>query len=52
MTTRGLKEPQMTQVAEWIVRALQSHDDPARLRGLHEEVRTLCKEFPVPGLGE
>jgi glycine hydroxymethyltransferase len=50
MTTRGLKELQMTQVAEWIVRALRSHDDPAKLRGMHEEVRALCKQFPVPGL--
>lgn len=51
MTTRGLKEPQMTQVAEWIVQALQSHDDTAKLRSLHEAVRVLCKMFPVPGLG-
>jgi glycine hydroxymethyltransferase len=52
MTTRGLKEPQMTRVAEWMVQALRSHDDPAKLRKLHEEVRELCKSFPVPGLGE
>jgi glycine hydroxymethyltransferase len=52
MTTRGLKEPQMTQVAEWMVQALRSHDDASRLRQLHEEVRELCKSFPVPGLGE
>lgn len=50
MTTRGLKEPEMTRVAEWIVQALRSHDDPARLRAMHEEVRALCKQFPVPGL--
>jgi glycine hydroxymethyltransferase len=52
MTTRGLKEPQMIQVAEWMVQALRSHDDASRLRKLHEEVRELCKSFPVPGLGE
>jgi len=34
------------------VQALRSHDDQAKLRGLHEEVRTLCQNFPVPGLGE
>jgi glycine hydroxymethyltransferase len=50
MTTRGLQEPQMTQVAEWIVRALRSHDDSSSLRVIHEEVRVLCKSFPVPGL--
>src|SRR5688572_2590911 len=43
MTTRGLKEPQMTQVADWIVRALRSHNDTAKLRAMHEEVRVLCK---------
>jgi glycine hydroxymethyltransferase len=50
MTTRGLKEPEMTKVAEWIVQALRSHDQPDQLRGMHEEVRALCKTFPVPGL--
>ena len=51
MTTRGLQEPQMTQVAEWIVQALRAHADPTKLRAMHEEVRALCKSFPVPGLG-
>lgn len=52
MTTRGLKEPQMAQVAEWIVQALRSHDDSAKLCEMHEEVRALCTSFPVPGLAE
>jgi glycine hydroxymethyltransferase len=51
MTTRGLQEAQMAQVAEWMVQALRSHDDAARLRVIHEEVRALCMAFPVPGLG-
>jgi len=50
MTTRGLRENEMAQVAEWIVRALKSHTDPTMLRRIHEEVRTLCMRFPVPGL--
>lgn len=50
MTTRGLKEPQMIQVAEWMVEALRSPGDEARLRRLHEQVRALCEAFPVPGL--
>jgi glycine hydroxymethyltransferase len=52
MTTRGLQETHMTQVAEWIAQALRSHNDPTKLRAMHEEVRTLCKSFPVPGLGD
>lgn len=50
MTTRGLKEPQMTQVAEWMVQAMRSPSDETKLRALHDEVRELCKAFPVPGL--
>jgi glycine hydroxymethyltransferase len=50
LTTRGMTEAQMVNVAEWVVAAMQSHDDPARLRQLHDEVRELCAQFPVPGL--
>jgi glycine hydroxymethyltransferase len=50
LTTRGMKEPQMKQVAAWIVTALRSSADEKKLRGIHEEVKVLCKEFPVPGL--
>lgn len=51
MTTRGLREPQMAQVAAWMAEALRHPTDEAKLRGLHEEVRALCEAFPVPGLG-
>jgi glycine hydroxymethyltransferase len=50
LTTRGMKEPQMKQVAAWMVQALRSPGDETKLRGIHEEVKVLCKEFPVPGL--
>lgn len=50
MTTRGLKEAQMSQVAEWMVQAMRSPTDEAKLLALHEEVRAMCKQFPVPGL--
>jgi glycine hydroxymethyltransferase len=52
ITTRGMKEPQMIQVAEWMVQAMRSPTDETKLRAIHEEVRTLCKQFPVPGLEE
>jgi glycine hydroxymethyltransferase len=51
MTTRGLREEQMTQVAEWMVRALRAASDATALRQIHAEVRDLCGRFPVPGLG-
>jgi len=50
MTTRGMQETQMTQVAQWIVDALRSHDNASRLAELHSAVKALCARFPVPGL--
>ena len=50
LTTRGMKETQMSQVAQWIVEAMRSHDNAARLGELHEAVQGLCRRFPVPGL--
>jgi glycine hydroxymethyltransferase len=48
LTTRGMKEPEMRQVARWItdVLARPADDDlKARVRG---SVRELCEQFPVP----
>jgi glycine hydroxymethyltransferase len=50
LTTRGMREAQMAQVADWIVRALRSHADQAQLAAIHDEVREVCVDFPVPGL--
>lgn len=50
LTTRGMKEPQMSQVAQWMVEAMRSHDKAAKLEELRVAVRTLCQRFPVPGL--
>ena len=46
-TTRGLKEPEMLQVAEWIDRALQNIDDAAELAKIRAEVKELCLRFPL-----
>lgn len=50
ITTRGMQEPQMIQIAEWMVQAMRSNADAAKLRAIHEQVTTLCRRFPVPGL--
>jgi glycine hydroxymethyltransferase len=50
LTTRGMKESEMSQVAQWIVEAMRAHADTAKLEELHGAVRTLCRRFPVPGL--
>lgn len=50
LTTRGMKEAQMSHIAEWMVQAMRSHADATKLRDLREAVRALCQKFPVPGL--
>jgi glycine hydroxymethyltransferase len=50
MTTRGMMETEMQQVAAWIVRALKAPQDAAALATIKQEVTALCRKFPVPGL--
>jgi glycine hydroxymethyltransferase len=47
LTTRGMREPEMEQVADLIHRALQHLGDEAALARLAGEVRALCELFPV-----
>ena len=47
VTTRGLKETEMTQIAELIARALGHASDEAVLKAIGAEVGALCKRFPV-----
>ncbi len=46
VTTRGLKEPEMVMIADWINRAI-SHRDPSVLGEIRQEVRTLCERLPI-----
>ena len=46
-TTRGLKEPEMKQVADWIQRALANTEDLAALQKIKEEVKAMCLRFPL-----
>jgi glycine hydroxymethyltransferase len=47
ITTRGLAESHMAQLAAWINEALRNHEDEALLKNIHIEVTKLCKQFPV-----
>ncbi len=49
-TTRGMKETEMRQLGQWIAQALKSHEDAAALQSIREEVETLCRQLPVPGI--
>lgn len=50
VTTRGMKDAQMSQVAQWMVEAMRAHDDATKLEQLRGAVKALCGSFPVPGL--
>jgi glycine hydroxymethyltransferase len=47
VTTRGMREPEMRQIAGWIARALEGAKDPAALAAVREEVRALCARYPL-----
>lgn len=48
LTTRGMKEGEMKIVADFIHRALVNVTDDAELAKIREEVKELCKSFPLP----
>lgn len=48
LTTRGLKEAEMDQVAEWIDRALAANGQDAKLEKIKREVEAFTKDFPLP----
>jgi len=48
LTTRGLKEADLGQVAEFIDRALLSKDDPSALAKIRDEVKAFAGKFPMP----
>ncbi len=47
MTTRGLTEEHMKLVANWINKALRNGEDENIINSIKNEVRELCKKFPV-----
>jgi glycine hydroxymethyltransferase len=48
LTTRGLKEADMTNVADFIDRAVQGKDDAAALAKIKDEVKQFAGRFPMP----
>ncbi len=47
VTTRGMKEPQMQTIADFIKRVRENHDNDEYLAGLKNEVRELTNHFPL-----
>ena len=47
-TTRGLQEPQMRQIADWIDRIIRAGGDEETVRQVRGEVTDVCRHFPMP----
>ncbi|MFQ5572389.1 MAG: serine hydroxymethyltransferase, partial [Rhodothermales bacterium] len=50
VTTRGMKEAEMDQLVDFMLSAVSKRDDKAALEALHDDVKTFCRKFPVPGV--
>lgn len=48
ITTRGLTEQHMEQIAAWMLAAIESRDDTAALSSLRQQVAAFCNDFPLP----
>ncbi len=48
LTTRGMRESEMRQIAGWIDSALTNAADKAALERIRNQVRELGKQFPAP----
>jgi len=47
LTTRGMKEPEMTQIGRWIAEALLQRTEAAVLSKVRKQVLDLCEAFPL-----
>lgn len=50
ITTRGMKEPEMEKLVDFMFQSIEKKDDEDALNALHEEVKEFCRGFPVPGI--
>jgi glycine hydroxymethyltransferase len=47
VTSRGLQEPDMEQIAAWINRVIMNPGDEQEISRIRAEVRELCERFPL-----
>ncbi|MFC1500839.1 serine hydroxymethyltransferase [Elusimicrobiota bacterium] len=47
VTTRGMKEHEMAEIAEWIISVLKNKDNEKVINEVKEKVSKLCKKFPL-----
>lgn len=47
LTTRGMKEEEMGQIAAWIDEAIAHNSDDQKLEGIRQDVKTMTDRFPL-----
>ncbi|MEZ4705298.1 MAG: serine hydroxymethyltransferase [Bdellovibrionota bacterium] len=47
LTTRGMKEKEMNQIATWIANILRDHTNQEKIKSTRQEVVDLCNQFPL-----
>jgi glycine hydroxymethyltransferase len=50
LTTRGMKEGEIKQIAEWIDQAIINKDDQEKLNNIKGKVKEICSKFPIPSI--
>jgi glycine hydroxymethyltransferase len=50
VTSRGMREPEMHQIAEWMDRIISSSEDEELISNTKLEIAELCRSFPAPGI--
>jgi glycine hydroxymethyltransferase len=48
LTTRGMRETEMRQIAKWITDVLANREDAATLQRIRGAVLELCRHYPAP----
>lgn len=48
ITTRGMKEKDMAQIADWMKQAIDNREDEKALNKLRKEVKAFALKFPLP----
>ncbi|MBN1621913.1 MAG: serine hydroxymethyltransferase [Endomicrobiales bacterium] len=47
ITTRGMKENEVEQIASWVVEAIKNKDNKSVLDKIGKQVKELCKKYPL-----
>src|SRR5205807_10223741 len=47
LTTRGMKEPEMEAIGDWIADVLEARNDESVQKRVRREVEILCEKFPL-----